>query len=256
VKINNVDITSAGWTHTVGLQGENLKIYQNSSLSKVTWNSTYTSNRPLTWYKANFDVPADVYSSGAPLALDLNSVKKGFVWVNGVNLGRYYPTAIAGGTCGACDYRGSYNPDKCREGCGLPSQRWYHVPREYLTQTNNLIVLLEEQGGDPAGITLVQRELNVICADIGEKWPADDLTANLLCGDGQVIKKIDFASFGQPSGICRQYQQNSCHATNSSSVVSGLCLNKNSCAIPVKIDTFGDPCPNEDKHLAVQVQCG
>jgi len=122
VRLNNTDITSGGWTHTVGLQGENLQVYSSSGSGKVTWNTSYTANRPLTWYKANFDVPADVWSSGAPLALDLSTTKKGFVWVNGNNLGRYYPTAIAGGSCAPCDYRGSFNPDKCREGCGAPSQ--------------------------------------------------------------------------------------------------------------------------------------
>jgi len=257
VKLNGVDITSGGWTHQVGLQGEAYQLYQQSGQGKVTWNTNYAKDKPLTWYKTNFDIPADVYSSGAPLALDLSSTSKGFVWVNGYNLGRYYPIAIADGNCQQCDYRGSFNPDKCREGCGMPSQNWYHVPREYVNQTNNLLVLLEEIGGDPAaGVTLVQRELNIVCADIGEDYPADDLKAQLICGDGQVIKKIDFASFGTPSGICRQYKQSSCHASNSSSVVSNLCSNKNSCSVPVSLNTFGDPCPNQSKRLAVQVQCG
>jgi len=33
----------------------------------------------------------------------------------------------------------------------------YHLPRSWLNPTKNLLVVLEEWGGDPTGITLVKR---------------------------------------------------------------------------------------------------
>ncbi|KAJ0024843.1 hypothetical protein Pint_07567 [Pistacia integerrima] len=43
---------------------------------------------------------------------------------------------------------------------------WYHVPRSWLNSTGNLLVVFEEWGGDPKGITLVKRATGSVCADI------------------------------------------------------------------------------------------
>lgn len=50
---------------------------------------------------------------------------KGQVWINGQSVGRYWPAYKASGTCGSCDYAGSFNEKKCLRNCGEPSQRWY-----------------------------------------------------------------------------------------------------------------------------------
>lgn len=64
----------------------------------------------------------------APVALDLGSMGKGNAWVNGHHLGRFWPSMLAPQSgCSTCDYRGAYNSDKCRTGCGEPSQRWQVV---------------------------------------------------------------------------------------------------------------------------------
>jgi len=90
------------------------------------------------------------------VALDIGSMGKGQVWVNGRHAGRYW-SYRAGGGCGRCGYAGTYREGRCLSGCGEPSQRWYHVPRSWLKPSGNLLVVLEEYGGDLAGVALATR---------------------------------------------------------------------------------------------------
>lgn len=84
----------------------------------------------------------------------LINLLKGFVYVNGHGVGRYW-NILASGSCPPCteieekcDYRGAYEPERCRCDCGQPSQVFYKVPRSWLKTdgSHNTIVLLEEQG--------------------------------------------------------------------------------------------------------------
>eukprot|EP00117_Sycon_ciliatum_P032259 scpid39925/ scgid1625/ Beta-galactosidase 8; Protein AR782 len=79
-------------------------------------------------------------------------------------------------------------------------------------------------------------------------------TTSLSCGTGK-ISKIDFASYGTPTGSCGSLVLGKCHAENSTSIVSSYCLGKSQCTIPVNSDVFGDPCVNTVKQFAVQVEC-
>ena len=58
-----------------------------------------------------------------PLALDMESMGKGQIWINGQSIGRYW-TAYAHGDCNGCSYAGTFRPPKCQLGCGQPTQRW------------------------------------------------------------------------------------------------------------------------------------
>jgi hypothetical protein len=58
------------------------------------------------------------------LALDMSSMGKGQVWINGQSIGRYW-MVYAKGNCNACNYAGTYRQAKCQIGCGQPTQRWY-----------------------------------------------------------------------------------------------------------------------------------
>lgn len=49
---------------------------------------------------------------------------KGQVWINGQNVGRYWPAYKATGSCGECNYAGTYSEKKCLSNCGEASQRW------------------------------------------------------------------------------------------------------------------------------------
>ena len=54
----------------------------------------------------------------------MSSMGKGQMWINGQNIGRHWPGYIAHGSCGDCNYAGTFDDKKCRTNCGEPSQRW------------------------------------------------------------------------------------------------------------------------------------
>jgi len=70
--------------------------------------------------QAYFDAPG----GNEPLALDMRSMGKGQVWINGQSIGRYW-LSYAKGDCSSCGYPGTFRPPKCQLGCGQPTQRWY-----------------------------------------------------------------------------------------------------------------------------------
>ena len=155
------DLSSYKWTYKVGLNGLEDKFYDLDSHQAWKWQAQqFPINRNFTWYKvivqlkkklllftcfivilfklftyiyiyiyiffffqATFKAPLGT----DPIVLDLQGMGKGFAWVNGFNIGRYWPTYIAdedGCDVEACDYRGSYGSSKCLTNCGQPTQRW------------------------------------------------------------------------------------------------------------------------------------
>ena len=149
------DLTKQKWSYKVGLKGESLSLHTVSGSSSVEWaeGSLLAQKQPMAWYKGTFNAPA----GNEPLALDMSSMGKGQIWINGESIGRHWPGYIAQGNCGDCNYAGTYKEDKCQKYCGNPSQRWYHVPRSWLKPSGNLLVVFEEWGGDPTWMTLVKR---------------------------------------------------------------------------------------------------
>lgn len=188
----------------------------------------------------------------------MSTMGKGQIWINGRSIGRHWPGYIARGSCGDCNYAGTFDDKKCRSNCGEPSQRWwelrqhlpscfafivlsdlsvcgndvnlrYHIPRSWLNPSENLLVVFEEWGGDPSGISLVKRSARSVCADIFEGQPAlknwqmialgkidhPQAKAHLSCPQGQKIYHIKFASYGLPQGTCGSFRQGSCHAHRS-----------------------------------------
>ncbi|KAK2653720.1 hypothetical protein Ddye_013576 [Dipteronia dyeriana] len=264
------DLSWQKWSYKIGLEGEKLNLHTLSGSSSVEWEqgSLVSTRQPLTWFKTNFNAPA----GNAPLALDMGSMGKGQVWINGQSVGRYWPAYKATGSCGYCSYTGTYNEKKCLSNCGDASQRWYHVPRSWLNPTGNLLVVFEEWGGDPNGIQLVRREVDSVCTYMHEwqptlvNWQMQASgkvnkplrpKAHLMCGPGQIIKSIKFASFGTPEGVCGSYRQGSCHAFHSYDAFQRLCVGQNMCTVTVAPEMFGgDPCPSVMKQLAVEAVCG
>ncbi|KHG11296.1 Beta-galactosidase [Gossypium arboreum] len=149
------DISKQNWSYKIGLKGEALNLHTVTGSSSVEWvqGSQLVKKQPMTWYKTTFNAPG----GNEPLALDMSSMGKGQVWINGQSIGRHWPGYIARGSCGACDYAGTYTDKKCRTNCGEPSQRWYHVPHSWVKPSGNLLVVFEEWGGDPTRIALVKR---------------------------------------------------------------------------------------------------
>ncbi|CAK9140088.1 unnamed protein product [Ilex paraguariensis] len=151
------DLSWQKWSYQVGLKGEAMNLVSPSGISSVDWmGGSFVTHKkqPLTWYKAYFAAP----EGDEPLALDMDSMGKGQVWINGQSIGRYW-TANANGKCSGCNYSGTFRPTKCQVGCGQPTQRWYHVPRSWLKPTRNLLVVFEEIGGIASKISLVKRSV-------------------------------------------------------------------------------------------------
>uniref|UniRef100_A0A803MDG3 beta-galactosidase n=1 Tax=Chenopodium quinoa TaxID=63459 RepID=A0A803MDG3_CHEQI len=148
------DLTRSKWSYKVGMKGEQLGLHTISGSSSVEWEqSAVAQKQPLTWYKTTFNAPV----RSDPLAIDMSSMGKGQMWINGESIGRHWPANKASGKCGQCNYAGTFTETKCLGDCGKPSQRWYHVPRSWLKPSGNLLVVFEEMGGDPRGISLVKR---------------------------------------------------------------------------------------------------
>eukprot|EP01102_Stenamoeba_stenopodia_P022766 TRINITY_DN9617_c0_g1_i1.p1 TRINITY_DN9617_c0_g1~~TRINITY_DN9617_c0_g1_i1.p1 ORF type:complete len:634 (-),score=146.63 TRINITY_DN9617_c0_g1_i1:62-1906(-) len=95
---------------------------------------------------------------------------------------------------------------------------------------------LQAPSGNPLCATVVAGESMTLSCDIG------------------VIESIDFASYGNPSGGCSNFQQGDCAAGNSMSVVSSLCLGKAYCTIPVNSTTFPVDCTYQSQGLMLSVQ--
>ncbi|XP_074295162.1 beta-galactosidase 3-like isoform X1 [Silene latifolia] len=268
-----LDLSKKKWTYQVGLKGESMNLASPNSASIVGWMDSkivLPKRQPLVWHKAYFDAP----EGNEPLGVDMHSMGKGQVWINGVSIGRYW-TTVSQGQCNGCSYTGRFQPLKCQVGCGKPSQRWYHVPRAWLKPRRNLLVVFEEMGGDPTKISIKKRSVSTVCAQISEyhpsikSWKLDTVESygrtqefrtrpklHLQCASNQYISSIKFASFGTPLGTCGRFEQGKCHAPTSNSVIQKRCIGKQRCAVVITNSNFGrDPCPNVLKRLSVEAVC-
>ncbi|OIW08574.1 hypothetical protein TanjilG_03250 [Lupinus angustifolius] len=259
---STIDLSSQEWTFQVGLKGEELDLPNGSS---GQWNSqsTLPKDKPLTWYKTNFAAP----SGTNPVAIDFTGMGKGEAWVNGQSIGRYWLRDVSthGGCTDSCNYRGAYSSSKCLKNCGKPSQSLYHVPRSWLQPDSNTLVLFEESGGNPTWITFATKRIGSLCSNVAEshpppvdKWNSGTVgpVLSLECPyPNQVISSINFASFGTPRGTCGNFEHGDCSSDGVLPIVQKACIGLSNCSIGVSINTFGDPCPNVVKSLAVEAAC-
>ncbi|KAL9376580.1 hypothetical protein Peur_030700 [Populus x canadensis] len=247
-----MDLTSYQWSYKIGLSGEAKRYNDPHSphASKFTASDNLPTGRAMTWYKTTFASP----SGTEPVVVDLLGMGKGHAWVNGKSLGRFWPTQIADakGCPDTCDYRGSYNGDKCVTNCGNPSQRWYHIPRSYLNKDGqNTLILFEEVGGNPTNVSFQIVAVETICGNAYE-----GSTLELSCEGGRTISDIEFASYGDPEGTCGAFMKGSFYATRSAAVVEKACVGKQSCGILVSGETFGLTKRSDiANRLAVQAVC-
>ncbi|WVZ98708.1 hypothetical protein U9M48_044108 [Paspalum notatum var. saurae] len=221
------------WGYQVGLFGERNNIYTQEGSKGVEWTTINNlAYSPLTWYKTTFSTPA----GNDAVTLNLTGMGKGEVWINGESIGRYWVSF--------------------RAPSGNPSQSLYHIPRQFLNPQDNILVIFEEMGGDPQLITVNTVSVTRVCGNVKElsapslqsqdKEPA----VELWCQEGKQISAIEFASYGNPVGGCRNFGFGRCHAGSSESVVKQACLGKSRCSVPVTPAEFrGDPCPGIQKSL-------
>ena len=132
------------WKIQPGLMGEACRVFAEGG-ALVPWRAT-TKARPHCWLRATFPRP----EGDEPLLLDLGPMTKGIAWLNGRCIGRYW---LAPGT-GTSE---AWLAGPIRDArIGEPTQRYYHLPLEWLEPTNTL-VLFEEVGGDPTAIRLCRK---------------------------------------------------------------------------------------------------
>jgi len=134
------------WRMRPGLVGERLNLMgDGGALARWKPVARGRRTRPLAWYRAAFDRPGGT----GPLVLDLGGMTKGLAWVNGRCLGRYWLAPAAG------DRQEWLARWTRKTPADQPTQRYYHVPREWLGDRNTL-VLFDELGGDPSGVALAR----------------------------------------------------------------------------------------------------
>jgi hypothetical protein len=84
---------------------------------------------------------------------------------------------------------------------------------------------------------------------------AEDASLTVSCPAGQIIDSVVFASYGTPSGSCGSFAVGDCNAESSAAMVQTLCAGKRTCSVTAANGTFGDPCHNTTKRLAIEVSC-
>uniref|UniRef100_A0ACD5XZP6 Uncharacterized protein n=1 Tax=Avena sativa TaxID=4498 RepID=A0ACD5XZP6_AVESA len=246
-----LDLQGNGWGHKIKLDGEEKEIYTEKGMGNVKW-KPLENGKAVSWYKRYFDKP----DGEDPVVLDMNSMGKGMIYVNGEGMGRYWT---------------SY-----RTIAGVPSQALYHIPRPFLKSKNNLLVVFEEEIGKPDGILIQTVRRDDICTFISEHNPAqiktwdteaggqikliaEDHSARgiLTCPPMKKIQEVVFASFGNPVGSCGNFTAGTCHTPNAKSIVEKECIGKKSCVLPVNHKVYGADinCPTTTATLAVQVTC-
>uniref|UniRef100_A0A0E0LXQ1 Beta-galactosidase n=1 Tax=Oryza punctata TaxID=4537 RepID=A0A0E0LXQ1_ORYPU len=246
-----LDLTANGWGHVVGLDGERRKVHTEQGMNAVAWKPAALEKRPMTWYRRQFDPP----SGTDPVVIDLSPMGKGFLFVNGEGLGRYWVSYL--------------------HALGKPSQYLYHVPRSLLRPTGNTLMLFEEEGGKPDAIMILTVKRDNICTFMTEKNPAHvrswertdsklkpvagglKPTAVLSCPPKKTIQSVVFASYGNPLGICGNYTIGSCHAPRTKEVVEKACVGRKTCSLVVASEVYGGDvnCPGTTATLAVQAKC-
>jgi galactose binding lectin-like protein len=153
-----------------------------------------------------------------------------------------------GGTCGAyqpgvCDAANCYSivSTVClgQPGCQIPaSNNVFGDPCPGTGKRLNIEARCSA-GSNPLGSRL--------CAQAGEGE-----TAILAAPSGEVITRIDFASYGTPGGFCSSYFAGSCDAATSRAIVEDECLGKTTCSVVASNNIFGDPCGGAGKRLYIQ----
>ncbi|KAJ2507643.1 hypothetical protein IWW47_001010 [Coemansia sp. RSA 2052] len=175
VKLCDKDITEGKWLMKPGLMDNHRSDDSPPDLDSPHWVSYLRSSAKgsaFRWYSVEVDV--DLLLDGADddesdeenytrFGIDLSSMTKGQLWINQHHLGRYWlrraPEKRDYSPCQHCDFGGWFWPDNtCRQKCGEISQRYYHLPRSYLTPgAKNHLYLLEEVGGKPENIVIAKR---------------------------------------------------------------------------------------------------
>lgn len=106
---------------------------------------------------------------------------------------------------------------------------------------DNLLVIFDEAGGNINTVQIETVNRDSVCSIINEDWPADvwswkrntgnnqivpvaegdnpQLKASLKCPKDKVINRVEFASFGNPIGVCGYFLLGNCNSPNTVKIV-------------------------------------
>lgn len=130
----------------------------------------------------------------------------------------------------------------CLLNCYCQSCIRYHVPRSWFKPSGNVLVILEEKGGDPTKIKFSKRVFSSICSHVVEDYHSIDLdlwketdengshraraaaNAHLRCPPNTKMHTVRFASYGNPTGSCGSYSLGSCHDLASTAIVEKVSI--------------------------------
>ncbi|KAK0584462.1 hypothetical protein LWI29_013639 [Acer saccharum] len=245
------DLSTNEWIYKVGIHGIKQKLNKVHTRHQHNWSAeALPTNRSFVWYKTTFPSPLRT----DPVVVDLLGLGKGEAYVNGKSIGRYWPsrTAPKYGCPYKCDYNQTYDGgNKCVTNCGKSTQRYYHIPREFLDNRENVLVLFEEFGGTLDDVTVQTVTVGTVCAHA-----YDNNNLELSCQGGRVFTDIRFASFGDPEGTCGSFKRGTCEAPWALSDIQNNCIGRESCVIPVSEYYLGPTsCHSTEYRLAFEAVC-
>ena len=110
----NISLTTAPasspWSHRAGLAGEREQVFAGSgggvwsNSSSVVVPSGVNDTLPLSWFRTTFTVPSSMVALAvagkASILLDPAGMARGHFYLNGADLGRYYPAAPGAASAG------------------------------------------------------------------------------------------------------------------------------------------------------------
>jgi len=139
------------WRIEIGLWGERVRLFEAACGAQAAWRRAPGEPGRPVWHRAEFALPPAQLADEAPWALDATGLGKGMLWVNGRCIGRHWQIPSVN------IWRPRHEHEFVGEtGEGQPTQRYYHVPREYL-RGQNAIVVFDEQGSSPGRVKLCRR---------------------------------------------------------------------------------------------------
>jgi len=157
VMFNGKNIVSNKWNHQIGLIGEDKQYFNPNNNTNLPWKSI--SNQSLSnfnWYRLKFESPTNLINNSNNLyQINMTGMYKGLLYINGYNIGRYLTiNAPKKDPIPPCDYRGPYNPSKCRYDWGKPTQILYHFSAHLLNNNGNQneLIIFEETDAIPTQV--------------------------------------------------------------------------------------------------------
>ncbi|ESQ33661.1 hypothetical protein EUTSA_v10006871mg [Eutrema salsugineum] len=190
------DLSAHKWNYKTGLSGFD--------------NQLFSSESPSTWSGESAPL------GNEPVVVDLLGLGKGTAWINGNNIGRYWPAFLSS-----------------------------------VDEGDNTLVLFEEIGGNPSLVNFRTVTVGSVCANVYEKNVLE-----LSCNGKPIsaIKFASFGNPGGncgsfEKGTCEANK-------DAMDILTDECVGKEMCFIDVSTEKFGAPeCGDAIRRLAVEAIC-